>query len=175
MGNGHLGTPEQNDKHIWKHYIPATSLAGCKIRMSPKLQILFSHWNFTGFLLKNPITQLPNFTYFPSSLWFFLLQNIVTLIVYGVSDKLFEVALVSECLFPWLTYFLRPIVSYRSVNNIHTSRKQTQTLMTPAFLLKLVNFIFFSTWKKTTLIISSLQMFTLCLPVAWWHLERVNK
>ena len=27
MGNGHMWAPQQNDRHDWKHYLPATSLA----------------------------------------------------------------------------------------------------------------------------------------------------
>ena len=31
MGNGHMGTPrEQNDRHLLKHYLPATSFVGGK-------------------------------------------------------------------------------------------------------------------------------------------------
>ena len=32
VGNGHMGhpSPEQNDRHVRKHYFPATSLAGGK-------------------------------------------------------------------------------------------------------------------------------------------------
>ena len=32
IGNGHMGTPcAQTDTHLWKHYLPATSLAGGKL------------------------------------------------------------------------------------------------------------------------------------------------
>ena len=38
MGNGHMGIPSPNrmtDKHLWKYYLPTSSLAGVNIMQMP--------------------------------------------------------------------------------------------------------------------------------------------